>query len=170
MGKVKAIPEGYHVVTPYLTVRGAAQAIEFYQKAFGATPSVVMPSPDGKIMHAEIRIGDSVVMLADENPQMGNNSPQTLGGATAGIMLYTENVDQAFERAVKAGATAQMPPADMFWGDRFGSLVDPFGHKWSMATHIRDVSPDEMKKAQKEWEQSMAAQQKGQPQPQPHKS
>jgi PhnB protein len=151
MGKVKAIPDGYHVVTPYLTVRDAAQAIDFYKKAFGAEQTVRMDSPDGKVMHAEIRIGDSVVMLGDENPQMGSNSPQTLGGTTAGLMIYSENIDQAFDRAIKAGAKAISPPADMFWGDRYGQLVDPFGHKWSLGQHIRDVSPAEMVKAQEEW-------------------
>jgi PhnB protein len=151
MGKVKAIPEGYHVVTPYLTVRNAAQAIDFYNKAFGAEQTVRMDSPDGKVMHAEIRIGDSIIMLGDENPQTGSTSPQTLNGSTAGIMLYCENVDQAFERAVKAGAKATMPPADMFWGDRMGNLVDPFGHKWSLGQHVRDVSPAEMAQAQQEW-------------------
>jgi PhnB protein len=151
MGKVKAIPDGYHVVTPYLTVRNAAQAIDFYKKAFGAEQTVRMDSPDGKVMHAEIRIGDSVIMLGDENPQMGSNSPQTLGGTTAGLMLYSENVDQAFDRAVKAGAKSLSPPADMFWGDRYGQLVDPFGHKWSIGQHIRDVSPEEMAKAQEAW-------------------
>ena len=151
MGKVKAIPDGYHVVTPYLTVRNAAQAIDFYKKAFGAEQTVRMDSPDGKVMHAEIRIGDSVIMLGDENPQMGSNSPQTLGGTTAGLVIYSENVDQAFDRAVKAGAKSLSPPADMFWGDRYGQLVDPFGHKWSLGQHIRDVSPEEMAKAQETW-------------------
>jgi PhnB protein len=156
MGQVKAIPQGYHVVTPYLTVRNAAQAIEFYKKAFGAQETVRMDSPDGKVMHAEIRIGDSVVMLGDENPQMGSNSPQTLGGTTAGLMIYCENVDQAFERAVSAGAKAIAPPSDMFWGDRYGQLSDPFGHKWSLGQHIKDVSPEEMAKAQREWMKQQA--------------
>ncbi len=151
MGKVKAIPDGYHVVTPYLTVRNAGQAIDFYKKAFGAEESVRMDSPDGKVMHAEIRIGDSVVMLGDENPQMGSNSPQTLGGTTAGLMIYCENVDQAFERAGQAGAKAISPPMDMFWGDRYGQLSDPFGHKWSIGQHVKDVSPEEMAKAQEAW-------------------
>jgi PhnB protein len=151
MGKVKAIPEGYHVVTPYLTLRNAAQAIEFYKSAFGAEQTVRMDSPDGKVMHAEIRIGDSVVMLGEESPEMGNHSPETLGGSTAGLMIYSENVDQAFERAIKAGAKAVMPPTEMFWGDRYARLTDPFGHKWSLGQHIRDVSPEEMAKAQEEW-------------------
>jgi PhnB protein len=151
MGKVKAIPDGYHVVTPYLTVRNAAQAIDFYKKAFGAEQTVRMDSPDGKVMHAEIRIGDSVVMLGDENPQMGSNSPQTLGGTTAGLMIYCDNVDQAFERAVQAGAKAISPPTDMFWGDRYGQISDPFGHKWSIGQHTKDVSPEEMAKAQEAW-------------------
>jgi len=151
MGKVKAIPEGYHVVTPYITVRNAAQAIEFYKKAFGAEEKLRMPGPDGKIMHAEIRIGDSVIMLGDENPQMGSHSPQTLGGATGGLMIYCEDVDQAFERATKAGAQSVMPPADMFWGDRYGTVADPFGHKWSLGQHIKDMTPADMVKAGQEW-------------------
>jgi PhnB protein len=156
MGKVKAIPDGYTAVTPYLTLRNAAAAIEFYKKAFGAEEHVRMAGPDGKIMHAEIRIGGAIVMLGEENPEMGGYSPQALNGTTAGLMVYTENVDQAFERAVKAGAKAITPPADMFWGDRYGNLVDPFGHKWSLATHVRDVSPEEMQKAQAEWMKQQA--------------
>ncbi len=138
--------EGYHTVTPYVVVSGAAKAIEFYQKAFGAEERVRMPGPGGTIMHAEVQIGDSVVMLSDENPAMGAKSPTTLGGTPASLMVYVEDVDQAFERAVKAGAKAEMPPTDMFWGDRFSKLVDPFGHVWSLATHIEDVPPEEMSK------------------------
>jgi PhnB protein len=149
--KVKAIPDGYHSITPYLIVRGAARAIDFYQKAFGAEEIMRMESPDGMVMHAEIRIGDSLVMLGDEDPKMGNTSPQTLKGTASGLMIYTENCDSLFERALRAGAEAVMPPTDMFWGDRYGRLVDPFGHKWSIGTHIRDVSSEDMTKAQAEW-------------------
>ncbi|HSE91747.1 MAG TPA: VOC family protein [Methylomirabilota bacterium] len=141
------VPEGYHTVTPYLTIRGAADAIEFYKRAFGAQETERMPGPDGKgIMHAEIRIGDSVVMLADEMPSMGCRAPQTLGGTTSYLFLYVTDVDAAFKRAVDAGAKATMPPTDMFWGDRFGKLTDPFGHEWGLATHKEDVPPEEMKR------------------------
>ena len=144
---VKPIPEGYHTVTPYLCVRGAAEAIEFYKKAFGAQEIFRMPYPDGqKLMHAEIKIGDSHIMLSDEMPGMGSSSksPQSLGGSAVSQHLYVENVDKAMEQAVAAGATVEMPAMDMFWGDRFGKLVDPFGHSWSVATHIEDVPGDEM--------------------------
>ncbi len=150
---VKAIPEGYHTITPYLTVRGAARAIEFYKQAFGAEARGIMPGPDGKIMHAEMRIGDSIIMLADEFPEIGALSPQTTGGSGTGLHIYIEDVDAAFDRAVKAGASVEMPVADMFWGDRYGKLKDPFGHKWSIATHTKDMSMDEMNKGM---EQAMA--------------
>jgi PhnB protein len=141
------IPDGYHTVTPYLTVKGAAQAIDFYTRALGAKEIERMSGPDGKsIMHAEIRIGDSVVMLSDELPQMGNRSPQTLGGVTGSLFLYVSDVDTAFKRALDAGGKATMPPTDMFWGDRFGKFVDPFGHEWGMATHKEDLSPEEIRK------------------------
>jgi PhnB protein len=139
--KVAPIPPGYHTVTPYLAIRKAARAIDFYKKAFGAAESYRLEAPDGSIAHAEIRIGDSPVMLSDENPEMGSKSPQTLGGTPANLLLYVEDVDAAFRRAVAAGATATMPPADMFWGDRYGKLLDPFGHEWSLATHIEDLTP-----------------------------
>jgi PhnB protein len=142
--KVKPIPPGYHTVTPYLVVSDAAKAIEFYKQAFGATERGRMAGPQGKIAHAELQIGDSFVMLSDE--MMGNKSPQTLGGSPVSLFLYVENVDSSFKRAVDAGAKADMPPADMFWGDRFGKLSDPFGHSWSLATHIEEVSPQEMEK------------------------
>jgi PhnB protein len=150
MPQVKPIPEGYHTVQPYLIVKGASQALDFYKKAFGAEELVRMPGPDGSIMHAEIRIGDSVVMLSDEMPQAQSKSPNTLGGTTSGIMLYVENVDQVYEQAVAAGATATARPTDMFWGDRFGRLVDPFGHDWALATHVEDVTPEEMERRMKE--------------------
>ena len=141
---VNPIPAGYHAVTPYLCVRGAAQAIEFYKKAFGAQELSRMPGPDGRIGHAEIKIGDSVIMLSDEFPEMGGKSAQSLGGTPVGIMLYVDNVDAVFDRAVAAGATSKQAPANQFWGDRFGRLTDPFGHDWSVATHVEDVEPAEM--------------------------
>jgi PhnB protein len=150
MPQVKPIPDGYHSVQPYLIVKGASQALDFYKKAFGAEELVRMPGPDGSIMHAEIRIGDSVVMLSDEMPQAQGKSPKTLGGTTSGIMLYVENVDQVYKQAVAAGATATAQPTDMFWGDRFGKLVDPFGHDWALATHVEDVAPEEMERRMKE--------------------
>ena len=144
---VKPIPDGYHTVTPYLTIRGAAQAIEFYKRAFGAKEVGRMPGPDGQsVMHAELAIGDSKVMLSDEFPQMGVRSPATLGGTTASIFLYVADVDAAFKRAIDAGAKTLMPPTDMFWGDRFGKLADPFGHEWAMATHKEDLSDAEVRK------------------------
>ena len=147
---VKPIPEGYHSVTPYLTLDDAARAIEFYKKAFGAVELLRMPAPGGRIGHAEIKIGDSVIMLADEMPGGGGRSPKSLGGTSAGIFLYVTDVDSSFQQAVNAGAQAEMPPADMFWGDRFGKLTDPFGHSWAMATHKEDVAPQEMQKRMKE--------------------
>jgi PhnB protein len=143
---VKPIPAGYHSVTPHMTVDDAAKAIDFYKKAFGAEEMSRMPGPGGKIMHAELRIFGSVVMLADEMPGMGNKSPKTLGSTTGGIMLYTDNVDASFKRATDAGAKVTMPLADQFWGDRYGQVADPFGHLWSLAQHIEDVQPAEMKK------------------------
>jgi PhnB protein len=142
--KPAAIPAGYHTVTPYLVCRGASDAIAFYKKAFGAKEMLRMPMPDGKLAHAEVRIGDSVVMLGDESPQMGATAPQTIGGTAVHVFLYVKDVNKAFAQATAAGATVEMPPTDMFWGDRYAKLADPFGHKWSMATHIEDVSPKEM--------------------------
>ena len=142
--KVKPIPDGYHTVTPYLTVRNASAAIDFYERAFGAKELFRMPGPDGKIMHAEITIGDSHVMLADESERGETKSPQTLNGSSTGIFLYVEDVDAAFNQALKAGAKQTQPLQGMFWGDRFGKLTDPFGHKWMLATHIEDVAPAEM--------------------------
>ena len=142
--KVKPVPDGYHTATPYLTIRGAAAAIDFYKRAFGAKELFRMPSPDGKIMHAEITIGDSHIMLADESDAAETKAPQTLKGSTAGIFLYLKDVDTAFKQALTAGAKETMPVQNMFWGDRFGKLTDPFGHRWMLATHIEDVSPAEM--------------------------
>jgi PhnB protein len=144
---VKPIPDGYHSLTPFLTVRDAARAIEFYKEAFGAKERGVMKGPDGKIMHAELMIGDSIIMLSDEFPDFGCLSPQSIGGSAVGLHIYLDGVDAAFERAVKAGAQIEMPVMDQFWGDRYGKLKDPFGHKWSIGTHIKDMSPAEMKEA-----------------------
>jgi PhnB protein len=144
--KPKSIPDGYHTVTPYLIVNDAAAAIEFYKKAFGATELMRMPKPDGKIGHAEIRIGDSPVMLADETPEMGARSPRTIGGSPVSIFLYVDDVDTTFAKAVNAGAKVERPVADQFYGDRTGGVQDPFGHVWYIATHVEDVSPEEMKK------------------------
>jgi PhnB protein len=142
--KVTAIPAGYPTVMPYIVCRGAAKAIEFYKRALGARAKAVMAAPDGSIMHAEILIEGSVVMLGDEMPAMGATSPETIGGTASGIFIYTTNVDKAYARAIAAGAKAEMPPADMFWGDRYCKFIDPFGHRWSVATHIEDVAPKEM--------------------------
>jgi PhnB protein len=148
--QVKPIPQGHHSVTPYLTIRDAARALEFYKRAFGAKEVVRMDTPDGKIGHAEIKIGDSLIMLADEFPGADCKSPQSLGGTSGGVFLYVENADATFKQAVAAGAEVEAPLADMFWGDRFGRLKDPFGHSWSIATHTRDVAPAEMQKGMKE--------------------
>jgi PhnB protein len=153
---VNPIPEGYHTLTPYLTVKDAARAIEFYKKAFGAQERGVMKGPDGKVMHAELKIGDSIVMLADEFPEYGSLSPQSSGGAGMGLHIYVDGVDAAFDRAVKAGAQVEMPVSDQFWGDRYGKLKDPFGHKWSIATHTKDMSADEMKRNMDEAMKKMA--------------
>ena len=144
---IKPIPEGMHSITPHLICAGAADAIEFYKKAFGATETSRLPGPDGKIMHASIRIGDSALMLTDEMPEHGALGPKSLEGSPVTVHLYVEDVDATTARAVSAGAKTTMPVTDMFWGDRYGQLVDPFGHKWSVATHIRDVTPDEMREA-----------------------
>ena len=151
---VKPIPEGYHTVTPYLTVDDSASAIEFYKKAFGAKERGRMEAPGGKIGHAELEIGDSIVMLADAFPQSTTKSPKQLGGTSASVFLYVEDVDAVVKQALDAGATVTMEVADQFWGDRFGSVMDPFGHSWSMATHIEDVPPEEMAERAK---QAMAA-------------
>jgi PhnB protein len=144
--KPKPVPDGYHTATPYLIVNGAAQAIEFYKKAFGATELMRMAQPGGKIGHAEIKIGDSPIMLADESPDVGARSPQSIGGSPVSIMLYVEDVDRIFSQAVAAGAKVKRPVADQFYGDRTGGIEDPFGHLWYIATHKEDVSPEEMRK------------------------
>ncbi len=148
--QVQPIPQGYHSVTPYLVVSNAARAIEFYQRAFGAKEIMRMDGPPGKISHAELKIGDSIIMVSDEMPGTGCRSPQSLSGTTVGIFLYVDNVDNVFQQATSAGAKVEMPLADQFWGDRFGKLTDPFGHSWSLATHKEDVAPEEMKKRAKE--------------------
>jgi len=147
----KPVPDGYHTLTPFLTCRDAARAIEFYKQAFGAeVRGGVAQGPDGKVMHAELKIGDSVIMLSDEYPEYGSLSPQSMGGSPMGLHIYLDGVDAAFDRAVKAGATVEMPVMDQFWGDRYGKLRDPFGHKWSIATHVKDMSEDEMKRGMDE--------------------
>jgi PhnB protein len=144
---VSHIPEGYHSVTPYLIVDGADAAIRFYGEAFGAEEVLRMPMGDsGKLAHAEIRIGDSHVMISDEWPDQGFLGPKARGGATASLLIYVEDVDAAYERAVAAGCTAERPPEDQFWGDRMGTLTDPFGHRWSLGTHFEDVPEDEMER------------------------
>lgn len=143
---IKPIPDGYHTVTPYLIINGAAEAIDFYKRAFGATEILRMPDPKGRIGHAEIRVGDSVIMMADEHQEMGYRGPRSLGGTSVSILLYVDNVDTVFDRAIKAGAKSQRPVADQFYGDRMGTLEDPFGHVWTIGTHIEDVSPEEMQR------------------------
>ena len=148
-GKVKAIPDGFHTLSPHIMVRDADKAIEFYKKAFGAEEIVRMPGPDGKtVMHAELKLGDSRMMMCQETPGMecSSASPQTTGKTTAVLHLYVENADALYDRAVKAGAKPIMPIADMFWGDRYGQVSDPFGHVWSIATHKQDYTPEQMKR------------------------
>ena len=154
---VKAVPDGLHTVTPHLVVRDANRAIDFYQKAFGAEAVGIHRTADNKVMHAELKIGNSMVFLADEFPGMGNcTSPQTLGGTCITLNIYTENVDGLFNKAVSAGATVIMPPANQFWGDRYGQLRDPFGHIWSLAQHVEDVSPEEIDRRGREAMAQMA--------------
>ncbi len=146
---VKHIPDGYHSVTPYLIVAGAARALDFYQKAFGAEEIIRVPQPDGRIRHAELRLGTSVIMLADENPEMHARGPKSIGGTPVSLMVYVEDVDKVFARAVEAGATVERPLANQFYGDRTGGVVDPFGHRWYLATHVEDVAPEEMERRMK---------------------
>ena len=147
---VKPIPDGYHTATPYLIIKGAADAIEYYKQVFGATELFRVPGPGGVLMHAEIKIGDSIIMLADEFPQMDALSPKTIGGSPVGLMLYLANVDEVFHRAITAGAKEIRPLQNQFYGDRSGTVEDPFGHKWTIATHVEDLTPAEI-------EQRMAA-------------
>lgn len=153
---VKAVPEGFRTITPTLTVRNGAKAIEFYKQAFGAESRGLHLTPDGRVAHAELKIGDSVIMLSDEFPPMAS-SPETIGGTASGLLIYVENVDQLWDRAVKAGASITMPLADQFWGDRWGTLTDPFGHRWSLAQHVEDVAPEEMERRSKAAFAKMAA-------------
>jgi len=146
MATVKAIPDGYHNVTPYLHIRGAGAAIDFYKGVFGAKEIMRMPGPIGQVMHAELKIGDSIIMLADENPKVGAMSPQTAGGISVSLLLYVENVDDVVQKAEDSGAKLLRPVQNQFYGDRSGTLIDPFGHMWTVATHVEDVSPEEMKK------------------------
>ena len=143
---VKPIPDGYHTATPYLIVKGAADAIEFYKNAFGATELMRVPGPGGVLMHAEIKIGDSIIMLADEFPDMDALSPTTIGGSPVGLMLYLPNVDEVFARAIAAGGKEFRAVQNQFYGDRSGTLTDPFGHKWTIATHVEDVSHEEIER------------------------
>ena len=152
----KPAPSGYHTLTPALTVRDGKAAVAFYQRAFGATVRHVMDMPDGKVMHAELQIGDSVVMLSDEFPDWGAVSPQTIGGTGSSLSIYVDDVDAVFAQAVAAGATAQHPVADQFWGDRMGSLFDPFGHRWMIATRVEEVSPEETARRGEAWAKRMA--------------
>ena len=152
---VKPIPEGYHSVTPYLAVQDARKAIDFYKRAFGATERGAMTAPDGTIAHAEVQIGDSVLMVSDPFPQSGIKPPNELGGTSGAVFLYVEDIDALMQQAADAGATVTVPPEDMFWGDRFGTLTDPFGHQWQIATHIEDLSPEEIEERGKEAMASM---------------
>lgn len=152
--QVKPIPDGFHTVTPHLVCAGAADAIAFYKKAFNAADLMRLPGPQGKLLHAMIRIGDSAVMLVDEavmlgdeSPDSGSFGPKSLKGSPVTLHLYVEDVDAAFAQAIAAGAEVKMPLADMFWGDRYGVLTDPFGHHWSIATHLHEVSPEQMQQA-----------------------
>jgi uncharacterized glyoxalase superfamily protein PhnB len=157
--KVDPVPRGFPTVTSHIVVRDAANAIEFYKKAFGAKELHRMNMPDGRtVLHAMLKIGDTPVMLADEFPQSSTRSPQSIGGTSVGFYTYVKDVDKFFERAVAAGATVTMPVMDAFWGDRTGTLTDPFGHSWSIATHKRDLSPKQMQQAQDEWLASMKPQ------------
>ena len=156
----KAIPDGYHSITPYLIVKGAAAALDWYGKVLGAEETVRMAGPGGAIMHAEMRFGDSCVMLADEMPEMGARSPKTVGGTPVGLMFYVKDVDTVFARAIAAGASVERAVQDQFYGDRSGTLSDPFGHKWTIGTHIEDVTPAEMKARMDEYAAKMAGQKK----------
>jgi uncharacterized glyoxalase superfamily protein PhnB len=155
--KVEAVPKAYGSVTAILAIRDCARAIEFYRKVFGARELSRMPGPGGKVMHAEVKIGDRIVMMGEESPEQGAPSPQGLGGSAVGLVLYVPDCDAVFARAVAAGATAKMPPADMFWGDRYSTVVDPFGHRWGIATHKANPTPAEIAKGHADWMASMAA-------------
>jgi len=158
MPQVKPIPEGSHTVTPGLVHKEASKAIEFYRKAFGAEVKMNMGMPDGRVMHAELRIGDSILYVTDEFPEWAPDlkAPQTAGGVTSSLYLYVQDADASYKRAVEAGAKSLMPPADMFWGDRFAKVIDPFGHHWGIATRKENLSPAEIDTRRREWEKQMA--------------
>jgi PhnB protein len=153
---VQPVPEGYNTVTPYLAVEDAAAAIDFYTRALGAKERVRMAGPGDSVMHAELEIGDSLIMLSDPFPQASTKPPKELGGTSVSIFVYVDDIDALYKQAIDAGATSLMEPDDMFWGDRFGSVQDPFGHSWTIATHVEDVSPAEMQKRSEEFMASMA--------------
>jgi PhnB protein len=154
---VKPIPAGYHTATPYLVIGGAAKAIEFYKQAFGAEEKLRMADPSGKVGHAEIKIGDSIIMLADEHPEMGAKGPKSIGGTPVSIMLYVRDVDAVAAKAVAAGATVTRPVQNQFYGDRSGTFTDPFGHVWTVATHVEDLTPEEIGRRAKEAMQKKGA-------------
>ncbi len=159
--KVKPVPEGYHTLTPHIIVKGAAKAIEFYKKAFGAEETLCLKDPNtGSVCHAEVKIGDSYLMMCEENEQWGAKSPVTLGGTASSVHLYVKDVDAVFAKAVKAGGKPEMEPADQFWGDRHGVVVDPFGHRWGLATHIRDLTAEQIEEGAKKWRKEQEACQK----------
>lgn len=147
--RIREIPKGFHTATPHLILTDSARAIDFYKRAFGAEELFRVDGPEGKVGHAEIKIGDSIIMLSDEMPGCALRSPQSLGGAAGDIFLYVKDVDKVFNQAVASGAKVAMPLTDMFWGDRYGQVTDPFGHSWSLATHKEDVEPEEMRKRAK---------------------
>ncbi|HEY0971666.1 MAG TPA: VOC family protein [Gemmatimonadales bacterium] len=154
----KHIPEGYHTITPSIIVRDAREAIEFYGRAFGAEAVTLMTDRNGAVMHAEIRIGDSILMMGEENEQWGMRSPLSLGGSPSSLHIYVEDADAVFARAVEAGAKVRYPMEDAFWGDRYGKITDPFGHEWGIATHVKDLSEEEIRRAGEEWMAKMESQ------------
>jgi PhnB protein len=154
---VQPVPEGYNTVTPYLAVENAAEAIEFYGRAFGAKERARMEGPGGAVMHAELEIGDSLIMLSDPFPQASTKPPKELGGTSVSVFLYVEDIDALYKQAVGAGATSIAEPDDMFWGDRFGAVQDPFGHTWTIATHVEEVAPEELQRRSEEFFAAMAS-------------
>ena len=159
--KVKAVPKGFRTATPALIIDGCGKALEFYKKAFNAKEIMRMPTPDGKVGHAEIKIGNSIIMMSDEWPDMGARSPKSIGGSGSSLYLYVRNCDRVFKRAVKAGATSTMEPADMFWGDRMAKVTDPFGHVWGISTHKEDLTPEQVAERGAKWMAEMAADKQG---------
>ena len=155
MPNVRSIPEGYHTITPQLTCRDAARAIDFYKSVFGASEVMRMPGPDGRVMHSELKLGDSRIMVNDEFPGMAK-APEPTAVHSSSLFVYTENVDALFDRAVRAGSRVDTPLDNMFWGDRYGKFTDPFGHQWGVATHVEDVAPDEMQRRSEEMTKKMA--------------